>query len=232
MIDVQGKALYDFFVGSPIDYMLLRNNYGEPEEMPLEVFFRGENDLPELEYYALHLCTGKVLDIGAGAGSHSLILQERGIDVTALEISPLSAQLLKNRGIEKVILEDIYKFKGETFDTLLLLMNGIGLAGDLEGLKTLLNHLSTIISKDGFIICDSSDITYLYEEEGVEWPTDRYFGEIMYRYEYQGEKGNWFKWLYVDQKKFASIAEECGWAFELLFEDDSDQYLAKLYLKN
>jgi SAM-dependent methyltransferase len=226
-MDVQGKALYDYYVGSPTNYLLLRNNYGEPEEMPLDVFFRNEEDLPDLESYALSLCHGKILDIGAGAGSHALILQEKGMDVTAIEISPLSAQLMKARGVEKIVHEDVYKFNEEKFDTLILLMNGIGLAGDIEGFKKLLNHLSQIIAPGGQLIFDSSDIAYLYEEE-KDKPMNHYYGEILYRYEYHGQKGDWFKWLYIDQETLQEIGTQCGWNVQIIFQDEDDHYLARL----
>lgn len=228
-MDVFGKALLDFNHLGQTEKLWLHNNYGKPEDMPLEVFFRSEEDLTDLEEYALNLCKGTVLDIGAGAGAHSLILQSYDFDVTALEISPLACEVMKNRGLRKVINGDIYNFQ-EKFDTLLLLMNGIGLCGNIEGLNRLLGHLKECLNTGGQIIFDSSDIRYLYPDE--KFPEDNYYGEILYKYEYQSVMGDWFKWLYIDFDRLRSTALEQGLNFELLFEDDMDQYLARLSLIN
>ncbi len=225
-MDVFGKALTDFYRFGQSEKLWLHNNYGKPEDMPVEVFFRSEDDIPELEDYALALCQGKVLDIGAGAGAHSLILQSRGFDITALEISEAASEIMIGRGVKNVINTDIVSHTNPAYDTLLLLMNGIGLCGDIGGLNVLLPHLKGLLKKDGQIILDSSDISYLYYPGS--FPDKNYYGEISYQYEYQGNKGDWFKWLYVDFERLSAIAASYDFSCELMFEDDMDQYLARL----
>jgi SAM-dependent methyltransferase len=193
--------------------------------MPVEVFFRSEDEISELEEFALNLCSGKILDIGAGVGAHSLILQSRGFDVTALEISATACEIMKSRGVERIINGNIFSDQ-KVYDTLLLLMNGIGLCGDIDGLSQLLPHLKKFLNTDGQIILDSSDISYLYSTGN--FPTKDYYGEISYQYEYLSNKGDWFNWLYIDSDRLAAIAAENGLACEVLFEDDMDQYLARL----
>jgi len=224
-MDVFGKALLDFHQFGQTEKLWLHNNYGKPEEMPVEVFFRSENDLSELEEYALSICKGKILDIGAGVGAHSLILQSTGFDATALEISHTACEIMKNRGMKKVIHGDIFSDQKD-YNTLLLLMNGIGLCGTIDGLNKLLPHLKSFLKKDGQIILDSSDISYLYYPGN--FPTDNYYGEISYQYEYQSIKGDWFNWLYIDIDRLKGIADQHGLFCEMLFEDDMDQYLARL----
>lgn len=224
-MDVFGKALLDFHQFGQTEKLWLHNNYGKPEEMPVEVFFRSEEELPELEEYALSLCKGKILDIGAGVGAHSLVLQSSGLDVTALEISANACEIMKNRGIKKVIPGDIFS-EQKDYDTLLLLMNGIGLCGDIEGLNKLLLHLKRFLKPEGQIILDSSDISYLYYPGN--FPIENYYGEISYQYEYQSIKGDWFKWLYIDFESLKHIAVKNGFFCEFLLEDEMDQYLARL----
>ena len=224
-MDVFGKALLDFYQSGEGDKLWIHNNYGKPENMPVEVFFRTEADMPDLEEYALALCKGRVLDIGAGVGAHSLILGEHGFKVSSLEISAAACQIMEDRGVRDVINGDIFSTQGE-YDTLLMLMNGIGLCGDIDGLNTLLPHLRTLLSSRGQIILDSSDIAYLYEPGNFSGET--YYGEISYQYEYQRTKGDWFKWLYIDFDTLKTIAAGHGFSCELLFEDDMDQYLARL----
>jgi SAM-dependent methyltransferase len=225
-MDVFGSALTDQFRHGKAGILCLHNSYAEPEEMPLDIFFRMEEEMPELEHIALELCRGKILDIGAGAGSHALTLQRLQKDVTALDISDMAVRIMKERGVKNAVSADISMFEGERFDTLLLLMNGIGLTGTLEGFKQFLHRARSLLLENGQLIFDSSDISYLYK--GIELPGNHYFGEVAYQYEYRGQKGEWFNWLYLDANTLTSTAEACGWSCEILFDDGEDQYLAKL----
>lgn len=227
-MDIYGQALQDFYNQQPEEKLWLHNNYGEPEEMPIEVFFRGEDEMPEAELLALQMSRGKILDIGAGAGSHALVLQERNFEVTALEVSPGAAELMKKRGVKTVVQQDVFQYKYEKFDTLLLLMNGIGLTGNLAGLDHFLQHAKQLLLPGGQLIFDSSDIAYLYED--LPLPQNSYYGEIQYQYEYKNKKGNWFNWLYIDQKTLVKTALKNGWKVEIILEDDMDLYLVKLTL--
>ncbi len=208
-MDIYGQALQDFYNQQPEEKLWLNNNYGEPEEMPTEVFFRGEDEMPEAELLALQLCRGKVLDIGAGAGSHTLVLQHRGFEVTALEVSPGAAAVMQKRGVKTVEQQDVFQYKTEKFNTLLLLMNGIGLTQNLAGLERFLQHAKQLLLPGGQLIFDSSDITYLYED--LPLPKNKYYGEIRYQYEYKNQQGNWFNWLYIDQETLKAHAQKQGW---------------------
>ncbi len=227
-MDVFGIALTDFYRQGRSEKLWLYNNYGKAEEMPVDIFFRSPKELSELELTALTACRGKVLDIGAGAGAHSLVLQTQGFDISALEISAAASEIMSSRGVRKVINEGVLAYSAETYDTLLMLMNGIGICGDILGLHVLLPHLKSLLKENGQIILDSSDIAYLYQPG--KFPQGNYYGEITYLYEYKGKKGAWFKWLYIDFERLANIAEGYGLYCELLYEDDMDQYLARLSL--
>jgi SAM-dependent methyltransferase len=225
-MDIFGLALTDYYQNKTTEILWLHNNYGEEEEMPVDVFFREQNDFPELENKALTLCRGSILDIGAGVGSHALMLQEREKLVFALELSAAACAIMQQRGTQNIINEDIFHYQTRKFDTLILLMNGIGLCGNLNGLKNFLTHAKSLLNIGGQLIFDSSDIAYLYED--IEMPEEKYYGEIAYQYEYKNQKGDWFNWLYIDQQTLTNIANEIGWRCEIIFEDDMDQYLAKL----
>lgn len=225
-MDIFGEVLVDYFTGKQQAPLWLNNNYGEPEEMPVEEFFRNESAMSELELHALGLCQKKILDIGAGVGSHALALQQKGLNITALEISETACHIMEKRGVKKVINQNILTFETATFDTLLLLMNGIGLTENLSGLRSFLNHAKKLLNPGGQLLFDSSNIAYLYE--GENFPPHKYYGEIAYQYEYQGKKGDWFNWLYVDQKTLIKIAREAGWLTQVVYQDNMDQYLARL----
>jgi SAM-dependent methyltransferase len=175
------------------------------------------------------MCRGKILDVGAGAGRHVLPLQKTN-EVTALEISPLCNQIMAERGVKKIIEQDIFEFDTQLkFDTILMLMNGIGLAGSLDGVKALLKKYNQLLPENGQVLFDSSDISYLYRD--TFFPKDRYFGEVTYQYEYKKERGNEFKWIYIDKKTISKIASQVGFHCQVIYQGNNDQYLARLTRK-
>lgn len=228
-MDILGKAISEYFYGGKEYKLWVHDNHGPKVEMVVPIYFRSPQAMPDLELMALDLCKGKTLDIGAGAGSHALYLQDRGIDVTAIDISEGAVEVMKERGVEKVLVQDIFELKGEKFDTLLLLMNGIGLVQNIDGLKKFLQHSKSLLNKNGQLLFDSSDVAYLYEDGIPELP--HYYGEVKCCYEYRRQKSDWFSWLYIDQQTLADIAAEQEFDTEVLFIDESDQYLARLTLK-
>lgn len=226
--DVYGEALYDYFQNASLNNpLLLHSNYGDIEEMPVDIFFRESEDIPELEFIALSLCDGRVLDVGAGAGVHALYLQEKKFEVDAIEISQIACNIMKERGVQQVIHGDFFQYTEKKYDTLLFLMNGIGLVGTLTGFRDLLKHAKLLLSEKGQLLFDSSDISYLYQEYHIPLP-ENYLGEINFQYEYKNHKGKPFKWLYIDQQTLIKIAREEGWVVQILFEDDNDQYLVRM----
>jgi len=228
-MDIFGNALDDYFKKGKAAVLWLHNSYDEPEEMPVDIFFRTPEEMPDLELEALKLCRGKVLDVGAGVGSHALVLQQNNIDVTAIDISATAAKIMQLRGVKNAAALDIFFTTGK-YDTLLFLMNGIGLTGTLAGFVAFLTQVKSLLNPNGQLIFDSSDISYLYE--GRPQPTNTYFGEVSYCYEYNHQKGNWFDWLYLDQATLTHLAKQNGWKCEIMFDDGEDQYLARLTLAN
>lgn len=226
--DVFGEALLDYTQGETEAELILHTSYGDTEEMPVDVFFRKPDEFTELENIALALCDGKTLDVGAGAGIHSFYLQEKGFDIDALDISEKACSIMRSIGIKNVIYQDYFSLSDvKHYDTLLFLMNGIGIAGNLNNLKHTLDKAEKLLKPGGQLLFDSSDISYLYEEFATEKPS-HYFGEIRYQYEYKGQKGREFPWLFIDQKTLIEVADEKGWLIQFLYEDEYDQYLARM----
>lgn len=226
--DIYGDFLKDYQAGNHDLEVLLNNNYTIAEDFPVDAFFREDEDLNDIEVFALNLCEGEILDIGAGAGVHSLILQRNNFDVTALEISAGACEVMKQRGIRKIINASVMDYGEKKYDTLLMMMNGIGFCGYVDELKNFLIHAKNLLKPNGQIVFDSSDVSYLYEDEQPE--TDSYYGEIDYQYEYKGESGEWFSWLYADESLMADLAKEFGYQLQIMFRDDDNAYLGKLTL--
>jgi len=228
MKDVLGQALSDYYQQFKGRRLWVHNKYGPKEKMPVHVYFREPDEMPELEWMALQQCKGSILDIGAGAGSHSLCLQKMGLDITALDISPKAAEVMRLRGVQKALCQDFFALEGDTYDTLLLLMNGIGLSGTLAGLRQFLAQARRLLRPGGRLIFDSSDIAYLYD--GKIPDMEGYYGEILYQYEYRKEWSDWFNWLFIDQALLKEISASEGWSVRILLEDPFDQYLAVLQI--
>ena len=195
--------------------------------------------MPEIERKALDLAKGRVLDVGAGAGCHSLVLQEKGMDVTAIDISPLSVETMKKRGVKKVLEQDFFELGSQQhvftlegqYDTILMLMNGIGIVGTLERLPEFFKQLDKILAPGGQVLCDSSDISYVFEdEEGmIDIPNEmNYYGEHSFRMQYKDTIGEPFNWLYIDADTLREKAGRCGYVVEVVAEGEHYDYLARL----
>jgi SAM-dependent methyltransferase len=232
--DPMGAAIQGYLQGEKKAKVVVESNLTEDDVIPVAYLFRGEDEMPELELLALEQCRGQVLDVGAGAGCHSLVLQERGVSVTALDISAGAVEAMKQRGVRQVWQESILNLSGHTFDTLLLLMNGIGIAGDLEGLDHFLEHAKQLLKPGGQLLLESSDILYMFEEEDGLVLLDLnsgYYGEVIYNMRYKDQESGQFKWLFIDPAILQDYAEARGYTFEQLYEGEYGNYLARLVLK-
>lgn len=229
-VDIFGLAMQDYLRGERGNMIRVDTNLTEGEELSVDYLFRKENELPEWETIALSLCKGKILDVGAGAGCHSLILQHKGFDVKAIDIAPVAVECMKQQGIHAE-LKDYFKEEGK-YDTLLFLMNGIGMALTIEGLENVFEQAKKLLNKGGQIILESSDIIYMFEEEDGSYVIDlngAYYGEMEYTLTYKGVQGQPFPWLYVGYDLLSDKAEEAGFKLEFLYQGEEGNYLARLY---
>lgn len=231
--DPMGKAIADYWKNGTVGRLSVFSPMFEEDEIPVKTLFRDEDEMPEIERKALGMGRGKTLDVGAGAGCHSLILQKRDIDVTAIDISPLSVETMRARGVKKAFEQDFYAHDGR-YDTILMLMNGIGIVGTLNRMPMFFHHLDKILAPDGQLLCDSSDISYVFENEDgiIELPDTDYFGEINYQMRYQDIIGEPFSWLYVDAKTLRQMAEKHGYGVEIIAEGKHYDYLARIFKNN
>lgn len=231
MKDLMGKAIWDYYHNDNPEDLQTETSISELDELPVEYLFRDFEEMNDLEQKALESADGKVLDIGAGAGSHSLYLQnEKKLEVTALDISPKSVEVCQLRGIKNAVCQNMLDFSGETFDTILLLMNGTGIFGNLATIDIYLQKLQSLLNDNGQILIDSTDILYMFdrdEDGGVYIPAEGYYGELDYIVHYKGESEEPVKWLYLDFNTLQNAAQNNGFSIEIVMQDE-DAYLAKL----
>ena len=230
--DPMGAAIRDYYLKGKASRLRVFSPDFDEDEMPVPTLFRSFKEMSPLEQKALELSKGKILDVGAGSGCHSLSLQEMGKNVVAIDISPLSVQTMKDRGVKVVKEINFFQIEGEFFDTILMLMNGAGIIGKIDKLPVFFSHIKSLLAPDGILLLDSSDLRYLYEEEDGSFMidlNDNYYGEMEFYMQYKDIKGDQFPWLYIDFNTLQMYAEENGFKAELILLGDHYDYLAKIY---
>ncbi|MEO0405297.1 MAG: methyltransferase domain-containing protein, partial [Bacteroidota bacterium] len=228
--DVLALATKQSFLSGKDEWLSLRINGQENDPMNAQHFLRDYASMPPLEQHALNLAEGKILDIGAAAGSHSLWLQKQGFDCTALEISSEFCDLMKLRDVENIIHSDIMEFNRGKFDTIYLLMNGMGMGQTQQGTLNLLKHMKSLLSQEGVIIADTSDIAYWFEDE--KGPNERtfdsdYYGLVQFQVEWKGKKKE-FPWVYPAPDVLEELSHSAGLQLNIMAESDHWEYLLKL----
>lgn len=232
--DPMGAAIADYYKHHTADRLRVFSSLFDEDEIPVKDLFRSGKQMPLLERTALELASGKILDAGAGSGCHSLALQEAGKEVHAIDISPLSVEVMKQRGVHNATQTNLFDERFcESYDTILMLMNGSGIIGKLENLPAFFRKMKQLLRTGGCILMDSSDLRYLFEEEDGSFVIDLagdYYGEVDFRMQYKDVKGDSFDWLYIDFQTLSLYAAENGFKAELVKEGKHYDYLAKLSL--
>jgi len=231
--DALGKALLDYQKGERNKDVIVTSDVTEEDVIPVDYLFRTENQFPEIERKVLELCSGLVLDVGAGSGVHSLILQDKGLQVKAIDVSEGAIEVMSQRGVLNVEHINFFDLENEKYDTILLLMNGVGIAATLAGLKQLLLKAKELLNEGGKILLDSTDIQYLFtEEDGSVWVdlNKKYYGEVIYQMSYKNATTPPFGWLFVDYSILNEEASSLGFQVEFIAEGENNHYLAQLSL--
>ncbi len=231
--DPMGQAALDYLAGKRNLEIIVQSNIIEDDVIPVDYLFRSLKNMPILEKKALIHCRGKVLDLGGGVGSHSLELQNKGLDVTLLDSSVGCCNTASQRGVKKVIHADFYNYHpNNTYDTVLLMMNGIGLAAAVDHLPVFFSKVKEYLKPNGQILLDSSDLRYLFIEENsyCELPEEQYYGEVMYTMAYGNHKTEPFEWLFIDPILLETKAKVYGFKFDKIADGMHYDYLTRLTL--
>lgn len=237
MKDLFGKAILDYQTNNFPEDLITETTISQEDEMSVGYLFRSYDDMPLLEQKALKMAEGKILDVGCGAGSHSLYLQDsRNLDVDSIDISENAIKACTLRGLKNARVQDVFTLENEKYDTILVLMNGPGICGKLENIPSFLLILKSLLNPHGQILLDSSDIIYMFDEDedGGKWiPTkNEYYGEIVFKVSYKGEIEDPLDWIFIDYNTLQNIALDCGLQCELIMEGENYDYLAKLSVWN
>lgn len=234
--DPLGSAILDFLTHKTETSIQVESNLTENEEIPVSYLFRNGSELPEKERFALDLAHGRILDVGAGSGAHSLLLTKAGKEVVSLDISKKCCDGMALQGINNPICCDFFEFQDDQkFDTILFLMNGFGIAGTLENLEKIFERCKSLLKPGGIIIGESADILYLFEEEDGSCSIDinsTYYGEMSYRMTYKSIVGDWFPWLYVSSDLLMDCASKSNFELKEIKHGEEDDFMVCLQLKH
>lgn len=231
--DPMGAAIYDYFRNGKAGKLRVLSSQFEEDEIPVSELFRTYEHMPLLEQTALDMAQGKILDVGAGSGCHSLALKQMGKESVAIDISPLSVEVMQARGLDARLVNLFDTHFAECFDTILMLMNGSGIIGRVENFGDFFQRMKLLLNPGGCILMDSSDLRYLFEEEDGSFVVDLagdYYGQLDFQMQYKQIKGEAFDWLYVDFNTLSLYASQYGFKAELVKEGSHYDYLAKLTL--
>ena len=222
--DPMGAAIAEYHRTGRAGTLRVFSSQFDEDEIPVEQLFRSFAEMPLLEQRALDLADGKVLDVGAGSGCHALALQKMGKEVTAIDISELSVEVMRERGVSDARAVDLYdEHLAEQYDTILLLMNGSGIIGNISGMERFFLRMKQLLKPNGCIYMDSSDLKYLFEEEDGSYLIDvagDYYGVVDFRMQYKQVKGETFDWLYIDFDTLSYYAEQHGFRAELVCQGE------------
>jgi 2-polyprenyl-3-methyl-5-hydroxy-6-metoxy-1,4-benzoquinol methylase len=213
-------------------HRILRDD-GGTDEGSLSIYFTKK--FYPTEKIVTHLVHGRILDVGCGAGRHTLHFQKRGADVTGIDTSPLAIKTCKERGCKHVKVMDVFQpsLAPRSFDTILLFGHNIGIAGSLERTRRMFVNLRKLVKNDGVLLLTSVDVTKTKNALHQKYhrknrAAGKYIGEVKIRIEYKDQTGNWFKWLHLEPKELANLAKQTGWQIHELHQKKNGEYSAAL----
>jgi len=232
-MEPHGLALLAYFQGDTDAQLVIRRDDGLNNPMPASHFFRSPDEFSSIERSALDHCHGKVLDIGAGTGIHALVLESRGMEVSAIDVSLHAVDVMHARGVRDAHQVDAFHYHGGPYDTLLMLGHGIGMVEDLTGLERFLAHARALTRPGGQLLVHSVDVRRTDDPRHLAYhdmnrQAGRYIGTIRFRFEFHGQAGPYCQWLHVDPETLQQHADAGGWGYRAIHEEESGEYLAQL----
>jgi SAM-dependent methyltransferase len=228
-----GLALLAYAEGNTRAELIIRRDDGQETPVPVSLFFREPAKFTPIDKAAIAHCTGHVLDVGAGSGLHSVVLRDKGLAVTAIDISPHAVEVMKRRGLPDVHCADVFNFQAGPFDTLLMLGHGIGMVENIAGLDRFLALAPDLLAERGQVLLHSLDVRLTDDPGNLAYheanrKAGRYVGEIRLQSEFDGQKGPYCGWLHVDPETLTEHAEAAGWRCEVIHQEDCGDYLVRL----
>jgi SAM-dependent methyltransferase len=230
--DAFGQMIWARYKGEEV-FEIVERDDGYIDAIDSKSYFSEYKDWSLIEQKAIRLVQGKVLDIGCGAGRHSLYLQKKGFDVLGIDISPLVIKVCQLRGLKKAIVMSIEEldFEPNSFDTVIMMGNNFGLFGNFKKAKRLLRKLHKITSGKALIIAETRDPYKTDNPSHLEYhkrnkERGRMGGQIRIRNRFRKYVGRWFDYLMVSKEEMQDILEGTGWKIKNFIDSGEPQYIA------
>jgi len=234
MEDAYGQEVWSYFNGKKSFEIVEREDGYFDVSSGAPTYFSAYGDWPEHEKKAIEFAKGRVLDIGCGAGRHSLYLQGKGLNVTSIDNSSLAIRVCRLRGLKRtkvMSISEIDKFKPCSFESILMLGNNFGLFGSFQNAKTLLNKLFKITAPKATIIAESNDPhrtenPFHLRYQKANRKRGRMPGQLRIRIRYMKYVGKWFDYLIVSKEEMTEILKGTGWKTKKFIDSTSSPYVA------
>jgi SAM-dependent methyltransferase len=240
-MDAYGKQLLAQYLGNtPNSEIIERDDNFIATGSVIGMYFTEYEQWSELEKKGIAKAHGKILDIGCGAGRHSLYLQEKGFDVTGIDNSPGAIKVCKMRGLQKALvrpIEEIDKFRQNSFETIIMFGNNFGLFGSRDNARLLLSKMSVITKPNAQIIAGTMNPYQTSNEDHLSYHKlnrrrGRMGGQIRMRVRYGKSVGEWFDYLFVSTDEMEEILSKTDWQIKELLTSESPNYIAVLEKKS
>lgn len=230
--DAFGQMLMACYNGSDVSETVERDD-GSTNTIFAQAYFSDYTNWHPIEQKAMDFVNGRVLDVGCGAGRHSLYLQKKGFDVLGIDVSPIAIEVCKLRGLAKakaLSLDDI-DFKPNSFDTIIMMGNNFGLFGSFSKARKLLKIFYKMTSEGALIIADTRDPYKTDNPKHLAYHSlnkkkGRMAGQVRIRTRFQTYVSDWFDYLMVSKKELTAILEGTGWTIKEFIDSDAPKYVA------
>ena len=230
--DAFGQALMALYNGRD-SFEIIERDDGYFDAIETRAYFTKYEEWSPFEQKAMEFAKGSVLDVGCGAGRHSLYLQQKGLDVFGIDISPLSIEVCRLRGLRKAEVMSIEEvdFPPDSFDTVLMLGNNFGLFGSFERARLLLKRFHEMTSEDALIIAATRDVYKTDKPDHLEYQRlnrerGRMSGQVKIRVRFHRYASKWFDYLMVSKQEMEDILDGTGWKVQEYLDSDGANYIA------
>jgi len=232
--DAFGRMIYDYYRGdrSGAEIIERDDGYFDASGGPA-VYFREYKDWSAHERKAMQLVRGRVLDVGCGAGRNALYLQDRGLDVVGIDVSPLAVKIARKRGVREARRLSVTKVGPRlgVFGTILMMGNNLGLFGSRERARWLLRRFKRLTTDDARIIAESVHVYRTADPDHRAYhrfnrERGRMGGQIRIRVRYKRYVTPWFDYLFVSQSELRDILDGTGWHAQRFLESGGPTYIA------
>lgn len=234
--DAYGHLIFDYFTGHRVREVVERDDgYIDPSEALPKYYFSKFSEWTPRERTAMRFVKGRVLDVGCGAGRVALYLQQRGLRVVGIDVSPLALKVCRLRGVKDVRLMPVTRVSARLgcFETIVMFGNNFGLFANRKRARWMLKRFHKITSEEARIIAESNDPHQTKNTAHLKYQESnkrrgKLSGQLRIRVRYGLYSTPWFEYLLVSKKEMRGLIHGTGWRVEKFLVSRGSAYIAIL----